>query len=239
MLYGIRLFIKRDEFMDIKTGVIYPSWGLHIGQEVRPLLTTGSGFLRYGMKDKMKVVDFIHHCPCFEFLGRMDGTDMVGEKLSTDVALDLINKLSFSDTFNTAVRPLSLLAIPGSGETEHEEQKPVYLLLCEIDIKADDADFGEIQAHLAAVVEAELQKHFHYTLARDLGQLSHAQVHCAENARELYLTRGQKRGMVTGNIKVEPLVLWDGALPFDRLSRMDDEPLANVTKPIQHSLEGA
>lgn len=195
------------EFMDIKTNRVYPSWGLHIGQEVYPLLTTGSGLLRYMIKDKLKVSDFLNDCPCFEFLGRMDGVDMVGEKLSTDLASDIISQ--FSKPFLPAVdvRPLSLLAVPSSY--------PFYLLLCEVDKNVSERVVSEMKHKLAERLEAELQKSFHYKLARDLGQLDHATVHCSHNARELYLERGNKRGMVSGNIKVEPLVLWDGELTFD------------------------
>ncbi len=195
------------EFMDIKTNRVYPSWGLHIGQEVYPLLTTGSGLLRYMIKDKLKVSDFLNDCPCFEFLGRVDGVDMVGEKLSSDLASDIIHQ--FSKPFLPAVdvRPLSLLAVPSPT--------PFYLLLCEVDGNVSQRVVSEMNRTLAMRLEAELQKSFHYKLARDLGQLDHAAVHCSYDARELYLERGNKRGMVSGNIKVEPLVLWDGELTFD------------------------
>jgi len=195
------------EFMDIKTNRVYPSWGLHVGQEVYPLLTTGSGLLRYMIKDKLKVTDFLNDCPCFEFLGRTDGVDMVGEKLSSGLASDIIHQ--FSKPFLPAVdvRPISLLAVPNPS--------PFYLLLCEVDKNVSERVVSEMQQTLAVKLETELQKNFHYQLARDLGQLDHAAVHCTHNARELYLERGNKRGMVSGNIKIEPLVLWDGELTFD------------------------
>jgi GH3 auxin-responsive promoter. len=65
------------EFMDMDSGKIFPAWKLENGQILKPLLSTGSGLFRYTMNDKMKVVDFAGNCPCFEFLGRLEGVDMV------------------------------------------------------------------------------------------------------------------------------------------------------------------
>jgi hypothetical protein len=66
---------------------------------------------------------------------------------------------------------------------------------------------------VAANAEAELQACFHYQLARDLGQLDALKVCCSQNARDLYYSRCEARGMVVGNIKIEPLVLWDVDMP--------------------------
>lgn len=223
--YPLALCSHFYEFMDIETGKIYPSWGLHIGQDVRPLLTTGSGLLRYAMKDKIRVVDFLKSCPCFEFLGRMDGIDMVGEKFSPEVATTIIHQVAASSKYPIAVRPISLLALPisklpglelpalAAKASSDLLSAPFYLFLCEVDKDVDKTVIAKTESQLAVEIEAELQKHFHYALARDLKQLGHLQVLCADNAREEYLARGSRRGMVTGNIKVEPLVLWDGDLP--------------------------
>jgi hypothetical protein len=50
---------------------------------------------------------------------------------------------------------------------------------------------------------------FHYRLARDLHQLNHAQALVTNNANEIYHYRCRQRGMAQGNIKIEPLVLWN------------------------------
>jgi hypothetical protein len=74
------------EFFDFETGKIHPSWNLKKGQVLRPLLTIGSGFFRYALKDRAKVVDFLGECPCIEFLGRMEGIDLAGGKLSPEAS---------------------------------------------------------------------------------------------------------------------------------------------------------
>jgi hypothetical protein len=145
------------EFFDFNTGKIHPSWNLKKGQIMRPLLTTGSGFFRYALSDKVKVVDFMGECPCLEFLGRMDGIDLVGEKLSPEAAQDIINII----TQKYGVLPITLyVVLTDNGE------KPFYMLLCE----------GEknsvLRTSMSNEVENLLRKHFHYNLARDLNQLS-------------------------------------------------------------------
>jgi hypothetical protein len=101
------------EFLDVNSNIVVPSWLLEKGMEVSPILTTGTGFLRYKLNDKLLVSDFFNQSPCFEFKGRMDGTDLAGEKISCDMAQSII------DTFREKYRvnPVSLLAIPGSTET--------------------------------------------------------------------------------------------------------------------------
>ena len=189
------------EFQDLQDEKIYASWELTKGQVVRPILTTGSGLLRYGMKDKVRVVDFFNQTPCFEFLGRLDGTDMVGEKLSADVAGWIMQNVAAKFDL---VKPISLLAVPAV-----EKRLPYYLLLCE----SLTSVTSNLSREIAAAVEAELKKHFHYQLARELGQLAMAHCVVSKDAWGLYVSRCQRRGMVEGNIKVESLVQWDSILP--------------------------
>ncbi|WP_144391872.1 GH3 auxin-responsive promoter family protein [Pleionea sediminis] len=188
------------EFMDLQDDKVYTSWELKKGQIVKPLLTTGSGLLRYAMKDQIEVVDFIQQTPCFQFLGRMDGTDMVGEKLSGALASDLLAKTANK---HREIKPISLVAVPSVTS-----EQPYYLLLC------DRSETHESQADAVAnELEAELNNHFHYQLARDLNQLGHARCLIVDDAWKLYEDRCRRRGMVVGNIKVEPLTLWDSEIP--------------------------
>ncbi|MBK7778780.1 MAG: GH3 auxin-responsive promoter family protein [Sandaracinaceae bacterium] len=60
------------EFVDLATERSHFAWELREGQEVRPLLTTGAGLLRYGLRDRLKVRGFVGSTPCLEFQGRMD-----------------------------------------------------------------------------------------------------------------------------------------------------------------------
>ncbi|TQV66508.1 GH3 auxin-responsive promoter family protein [Exilibacterium tricleocarpae] len=208
------------EFMDLQDNNIYSAWQLRKNQIVKPLLTTGSGLMRYAMKDKMQVVDFMNECPCFEFLGRMDGTDMVGEKMSNELAAQLLSQV---EPQSQAFKPISLVAIPAASN-----RPPFYLLLCEGTSRGSDE-----RDRVAAMLEEGLSQHFHYKLARDLTQLGPAQCVVTENAWELYQERCRRRGMVIGNIKVEPLVCWDDQLPdeFDSDSA-SVEPIRQPTAKI-------
>ena len=61
-------------------------WELELGQIVSPLLWTASGFKRYLLEDRIKVNSIFHGVPCFEFLGRLNTTDIVGEKIDEAIA---------------------------------------------------------------------------------------------------------------------------------------------------------
>ena len=192
------------EFEEIDSKQIFDSWQLKKDMIVRPIISSSNGLLRYGMKDQLKVTGFINQCPCFEFIGRMDGTDMVGEKLSTETAVQLLNE------FNNeiGITPITLIAIPASAQ----QQKPNYLLLCEknndVFEHLSDEQVRSKEALLEKSLEEKLSKHFHYQLARELGQLEKAKVSIKTDALALYADHKVEQGMVKGNIKVEPLVLW-------------------------------
>lgn len=188
------------EFEDLETGKIYTSWQLELGQNVRPIISTANGLLRYAMNDQLKVTGFINECPCLEFIGRLNGIDMVGEKLSPEIAVDIINEFSIP----SKVSPISLLAIPSSKDA----QQPHYILLCQNE-GISDAQLSKLQLELSEKLETRLCQSFHYKLARELGQLAQAKVMLAPDAMGIYTTHKIARGMVAGNIKIEPMVLWE------------------------------
>ena len=171
------------------------------------------------MKDHLRVTGFINECPCLEFIGRLNGVDMVGEKLSPEIAVNIINDFSQYES----VSPISLLAIPSSDvlteDVSPEQSRPRYVLLCDGKCKAEQ------RADLSRQLEDSLCESFHYKLARDLGQLGEAQVLLMSNAMDIYTSHKIDRGMVAGNIKIEPLVLWQGdALPMDCLLYTSPSP---------------
>ena len=208
------------EFEDLDTHEILTSWQLTAGQNVRPIISSGNGLLRYAMKDHLRVTSFINLCPCFEFIGRIDGTDLVGEKLSPEVAIQLINQFNQFDT----VTPITLIAIPAQSEKE----KPRYSLLCSATAALIMSDKEATEHHLSQRLEEQLCEHFHYKLARELGQLDHAKILIKENALDYYAQHKIDQGMVKGNIKVEPLITWEHA-PFESKaaepSTVDMEPV--------------
>lgn len=192
------------EFEDAQTGDVLPPWQLREGQQVIPLLTTGNGFARYRMSDVIRVDGFLGQVPCFTFLGRNDGVDLVGEKISATTAQELLDELPFAELPGRAL-PVTLLALDHS-----RGGKPGYVLLVEC---GPDADRAAIEPPLAERLEAGLLEHFHYRLARELGQLADARCIALPQMRELYLDQCRTRGMIEGNIKIEPLRHWPGEVP--------------------------
>lgn len=194
------------EFQDLNDGRVLPPWQLREGQEVMPLLTTGSGLLRYAMNDMMHVDGFVGSVPCLRFLGRNDGTDLVGEKLGVAMVQDILDDLDYRGV----IRPLSLVARDDSGNG-----KPGYSLLTE---PVSDAGEEMLSAQLRATSEAlenRLLRHFHYRLARDLGQLAPVRILCHRHMREVYLDQCRRQGMIEGNIKIEVLRHWGRQLVLD------------------------
>ena len=189
------------EFEDLDSGRILPPWALREGQEVQPLLTTGSGMLRYRMQDRVRVSGHLGSVPCLTFLGRDDGVDMVGEKLSAVFVQQVLDALPLAD----GQRVVTLLA----AQDCDGEGRAGYRLLLDSDRPEVPAD----SARLATRLDEALGQQFHYTLARNLGQLAPARVLCHRHMREHYLGLCRDLGMIEGNIKIEPLRLWPGALP--------------------------
>lgn len=167
---------------------IIPSWELKNGMMVSPIITTGSGFFRYKMKDRLEVVDFMNKCPCLEFRGRIGDVDLVGEKLSPELAEKIFGKI---EQDHSDVKCLSLLGV------EDTDKKPYYICL----VEGSSGDEAKIQSQL----ENELKTNFHYSLARDLGQLNPCLVNIAQDAWNLYQEIVMKKGMIKGDIKLEVL----------------------------------
>lgn len=199
------------EFEDVQNGDILAAWQLREGQEVMPILTTGSGFARYKMSDVIRVDGHLGQVPCFTFLGRNDGVDLVGEKISATLAQEIQDKLSLRGAL-----PVTLLALDQSTYLS-----PGYTLLLECDPQADR---GELQAAVAAQLESALQASFHYKLARELGQLQPAACIALPDMRSIYLDQCRQRGMVEGNIKIEPLRHWKGQIPEVLREALDQVP---------------
>lgn len=191
------------EFIDAHDGKVLAPWQLRQGQEVIPLLTTGSGLARYQMSDVLRVDGTLGQVPCLTFLGRNDGVDLVGEKTSATTAQQVQDGLRLQGGL-----PVTLLAL---DEARH--RTPGYVLLVECDEQAPPEIRAAMQSDLATQVEQALQANFHYKLARELGQLQRAACVALPHMRTLYLDQCRERGMVEGNIKIEPLRHWRGAIP--------------------------
>jgi hypothetical protein len=206
------------EFEDLKSQTILNSWQLARGMFVRPIISSANGLLRYAMKDQLQVTGFINQCPCFEFIGRIDGTDMVGEKLSPETAVTLLNEFNQEDD----ITPITLIAIPANSQ----QDKPCYLALCQNEDVTFNQVTAERESELALLLEKKLAQHFHYQLARELGQMGMAKVSIKQDALALYANHKVDQGMVKGNIKVEPLILWQNQnfLVSEEIKAMSGEP---------------
>ncbi len=188
------------EFADAHDGKVMAAWQLREGQDVIPIMTTGSGFGRYQMSDVIRVESSLGQVPCFTFLGRNDGVDLVGEKTSATTAQAVQDGLSLSGAM-----PVTLLALD-----EARKGTPGYVLLVEC---SAEAPREAMQQDLSAQVERALQANFHYKLARELGQLQPAACVALPHMRAIYLDQCRERGMIEGNIKIEPLRHWRGQVP--------------------------
>lgn len=60
------------EFLNLATQHIVPAWDLKHKDLVCPIITTGSGLVRYLLEDVLEVKDFYMQIPCFNFKGRFD-----------------------------------------------------------------------------------------------------------------------------------------------------------------------
>ncbi|HWU44571.1 MAG TPA: GH3 auxin-responsive promoter family protein, partial [Bdellovibrio sp.] len=80
------------EFRDLKTEEILPAWRLQEGRVYQPILWTSSGLLRYQLQDRVKVTGFLEGTPCFEFMGRLQSTDLVGEKMDAGWVQELFSR---------------------------------------------------------------------------------------------------------------------------------------------------
>lgn len=180
------------EFIVEETREIKPSWALEQGMKVIPLLTTGSGFIRYQLNDLLEVDGFYNQAPCFKFLGRINEVDLVGEKISAQLAEEILKIIS--SKFKVAA--ISLIAFV----------KPH----AHYQILIDGEDEFQLSLKIKEVLEEQLMLHFHYKLARELNQLSEVEVHFSENAINTYLSYSEKQVAIRGNIKIEPLLLVRG-----------------------------
>ncbi len=180
------------EFEDLKSGNIKASWELREGDEVSPILTGGNGLLRYALDDRIVVTGFWGQVPCLQFLGRRNGVDLVGEKLSPETARQALQ--SVADNFG--LKPASLLAV--ASQTPGQSR---YM-----------AVFDSVPSHgtqqsraLSDALERCLKQHFHYALARDLKQLLPAQALLVEDGWAFNKQLAMANGMIEGNIKPEAL----------------------------------
>lgn len=179
------------EFIHLENQKVYPSWQLQKGWVVHPVLTNSTGLLRYVLPDRVLVTGFVGQNPTIEFLGRMGGTDLVGEKMDFSQAEEVLTKLRRMFGINK----IYLVACAS-------ENKPRYALA--VQAEAEDPSSSWSSAMEEALETSMLQYH-HYRVAREMGQLHKAKVIPFSNEEE-WLRLSQKSG-IAGQNKPEALVL--------------------------------
>ncbi len=133
------------EFKDLHTEEVFPSWKLQKGKDYQPILWTSSGLLRYPLQDRVRLTGFLESVPCFEFISRLQSTDMVGEKLDALWIQSLFAK-------NPDWKAFALIGV--------REPKPSYYLI------------GQNVSNVN--IDHELSQFYHYRVAKELGQLDSA-----------------------------------------------------------------
>ena len=113
--------------------------------------------------------------------------------MSPEIAQEIINSMNRKFKVNA----LTIFAVTGE---KLSGTKSRYIIICEKD--KDHSAFEDVKK----LVESLLQESFHYKLARDLHQLGIAKALFHPLARGIYQKRAEFKGMVLGNIKLEPLV---------------------------------
>ncbi len=177
------------EFRCLATNRILPAWKLEKDQIVQPLLWNANGLIRYPLNDRMRVTDYLGQIPCLDFQGRINSVDLVGEKISEQVASETLKQISLILGSNSVA--LSLVAV----ETERRYDLAI---LQSGNLKP------EAELAIARATEQLLSQGHHYKLARELGQLSAAAVKCFSTVGEFQKSLAGPAN-IEGQTKIETL----------------------------------
>ncbi len=182
------------EFEDLLSERVLAPWQLKEGDEVSPVISGGNGLLRYRLDDRLQVTGFWGGIPCFRFLGRRFGVDLVGEKLAPETARSVMAEVGQQH----GLTPVTLLAVDAQGK-----DRPRYVAL----FSPSHGQHVDQPVHTAAgaAVEKLLCRHFHYELARDLRQLPAASAIVLPDGWRSFQQVAVAAGMIEGNIKPEPV----------------------------------
>jgi len=175
------------EFEEVFTKKIMLAYALEVGKKYFVIMSTSSGLLRYRLGDTVECVGHFKKIPKLIFKGRDQSSDMVGEKLSSDLVLHLFTNITQKFNFHS----LSLVAINGEIPHYHLLIKDQLTLIQvkELEIWADDY----------------LSEYLHYELARNLKQLYPLKVSAALDIEKLYFELTMSKSMIAGNKKIEIL----------------------------------
>jgi hypothetical protein len=161
---------------------------LEANHEYSVLLTTGGGFYRYRLGDRVRVTGFAGNTPLLEFLGKEDGvSDLCGEKLSPAFVGSVLEELSVERAYSS---DFAMLA-PSQQESAH------YVLFLQGDASQTD---------LAARLDQKLTQNPQYAYCRRLGQLAAPRIfQITSDAGGSYVRRCVATGQRAGAVKAVAL----------------------------------
>lgn len=174
------------EFLDEDSEECPLVWELEEGREYSVVLSTGGGFWRYRLGDRVRVAGFAERTPLLEFVGKEDCvSDLRGEKLN---ACFVANTLGEFESCRAA--SFAMLA-PSEAGTPH------YTLFLES---------TQSQPDLRAQLDQKLQANPHYAYCRRIGQLGELQLFLIRHdGREAYIQHCAALGQRAGNVKMTAL----------------------------------
>jgi hypothetical protein len=191
------------EFLDVNENAKM-SWELELGESYSVVVTTGGGFYRYRLRDRVMVDGFVEATPSIRFVGKEDSmSDLCGEKLSEAFVADILERLL------RALAPDAVFAMLAPSMTS---ARPRYLLFLESELAHGD--------ELQAALESELARNPNYAHCVRLGQIEPVGVlRVGRDAAARYVDRMQIQGRRLGAIKpvaLSPLMEWEQTLACRR-----------------------
>jgi hypothetical protein len=191
------------EFLDVNENAKM-SWELELGESYSVVVTTGGGFYRYRLRDRVMVDGFVEATPSIRFVGKEDSmSDLCGEKLSEAFVADILERLL------RALAPDAGFAMLAPSMTS---ARPRYLLFLESELAHGD--------ELQAALESELARNPNYAHCVRLGQIEPVGVlRVGRDAAARYVDRMQIQGRRLGAIKpvaLSPLMEWEQTLACRR-----------------------
>jgi hypothetical protein len=180
------------------------------GLEYAIVISHPWGLYRYRIGDRVRVTHFYKSTPCLEFAGReTDCSDLVGEKLSEQFVVSVIQRLKLGEHFVTLLpRP-----VPAKGRLPGDEAAHYVALI--------DSEINYDLSLLAEEFDRALAAAYHYKYARFTGQLHACRLLVTERAEQHVLQYYQSKGMRLGDIKPQALVtnMRDAAGIYDLISQ--------------------
>jgi hypothetical protein len=187
---------------------------LEVGGTYTVLISTGGGFYRYALGDRVEVTGSVEATPLVRFLGRAGSfSDLCGEKLGEEVVRRILDAVLAASGIETGFAMLA----PEWG------QPPAYVLL----LQARSASPWRLEK-LETEMEAGLMASHHYAYCRRLGQLGPVRaIAVGEGAAEAYLERCAALGQRRGNVKPAALRRETGwAEWFQQTCGLNEVPVA-------------